>query len=120
MKNIKELRRINRHKRILKKVSGSAEKPRLLVHRSLKNLYAQIIDDNQGKVLMGLSTRAKDVQSKIKFGGNAEAAAVLGETFAKVAVTKGIKKVSFDRGGYLYHGRVKSFADAVRKGGVEF
>lgn len=79
-----------------------------------------MIDDTTGKVLWGLSTLDKGVKGKIKSGGNIKAATALGEIFAAKAVEQGIKKISFDRGGYLYHGRIKAFAEAVRKGGVEF
>ncbi len=120
MLNIKEQKRIFRHTRIRKGVAGTALRPRLCVHRSLNNLQAQIIDDNAGKVIVGKSTLAKDVRAKIKSGGNTNAASVLGEVFATEALKKGIKQVSFDRGGYLYHGRVKAFAEAARKSGLEF
>ena len=99
----KEKKRIGRHKRIRKKVSGTSEQPRLCIHRSLTNFYAQVIDDSIGKVLCGMSTRNKSVSGKIKNGGNIAAASILGEAFAAEAQKKGIKKVSFDRGGYLYH-----------------
>ena len=120
MFNIKEVKRIFRHQRIRKRVSGTAEQLRLCVHRSLKHMHAQIIDDVQRKVLFGLSTLDKDVRSKIKSGGNVSAAEILGEALARKAQEKGIKKVCFDRGGYLYHGRIKAFAEAARKGGLEF
>jgi len=116
----KVLKRVNRHLRVRKKVSGTKELPRLCVYRSLSNLYAQLVDDNEGKTLITISTLAKELREKIKYGGNVKAAAVLGEFFAKKAKEKGISKVCFDRGGYLYHGRVKAFADAARKGGLEF
>ncbi len=116
----KEHKRIYRHDRIRKSMVGTPDRPRLCVHRSLKNLQAQIIDDSSGKIILGKSTLAKDVKSKLKSGGNINAATVLGETFAVEAVKKGIKKVCFDRGGYLYHGRVKAFAEAARKAGLEF
>ncbi len=116
----KERKRIFRHKRIRKKVNGTMIRPRLCVHRSLKNLYAQLIDDVSGKVLFGMSTLTKEVRDKVKYGGNIEAAKVLGDVFAAMAKEKGVEKVCFDRGGYLYHGRVKAFADAVRKGGLKF
>jgi len=83
-------------------------------------MRAQIIDDVQGKVLFALSTLDKDLRSRLKQGGDVQAAAVLGEALASRAKDKGIKKVCFDRGGYLYHGRVKAFAEAARKGGLEF
>ncbi|MBU0469357.1 MAG: 50S ribosomal protein L18 [Candidatus Omnitrophica bacterium] len=117
---LKELKRGYRHARTRKKVVGTTEQPRLCVHRSLKNLFAQVVDDSTGKVLFGMSTMNKEVRSKIKNGGNIDAASVLGESFAVEAKKKGIKKVCFDRGGYLYHGRVKAFAESVRKGGMEF
>ncbi|MCK5012291.1 MAG: 50S ribosomal protein L18 [Candidatus Omnitrophica bacterium] len=116
----KEQKRIGRHRRIRKKIAGTVDQPRLCVHRSLTNFYAQIVDDSAGKVLFGMSTRNKGVSSKAKGGGNIAAASVLGEAFAAEAQKKGIKKVCFDRGGYLYHGRIKAFAEGARKGGMEF
>lgn len=116
----REIKRRGRHRRIRKKVVGTNNQPRLCVHRSLTNFYAQVVDDSVGKVLFGMSTREKSVSGKIKSGGNINAASVLGEAFAVGAQKKGVKKVCFDRGGYLYHGRVKAFAEAVRKGGMEF
>ena len=116
----KELKRVGRHRRIRKKVAGTSDQPRLCVHRSLNNFYAQIIDDSIGKVLFGMSTEEKGISKKIKYGGNVNAASALGDVFAVEVQKKGIKKVCFDRGGYLYHGRVKAFAEAVRKGGMEF
>ncbi len=86
----------------------------------MNNLQAQIVDDSAGKVLIGKSTLAKDVKSKAKTGGNVSAASVLGEVLATEAIKKGIKKVAFDRGGYLYHGRIKAFAEAARRAGLEF
>ncbi len=116
----KEIKRIYRHKSIRKKISGVADHPRLCVHRSHKNFSAQIIDDSQGKVLFGMSTLAKELKSELKNGGNITAAERLGEIFGRKAQEKGVKKVSFDRGGYLYHGRVKAFAEGARKSGMEF
>lgn len=116
----RELKRIGRHARIRKKITGTAERPRLCVHRSLNNFSAQVIDDSQGKVLFGMSTMGKSIATKIKYGGNIKAASALGEAFAAEAQKKGITKVSFDRGGHLYHGRVKAFAEGARKGGMEF
>src|SRR3984957_6534270 len=120
MLNIKEQQRVHRHQRIREVLSGTAQRPRLCLHRSLNNLQAQIVDDTAGKVLIGKSTLAKDVKSKLKSGGNVNAAGILGEALAAEAIKKGIKKVAFDRGGYLYHGRVKAFAEAARKAGLEF
>ena len=116
----RELKRSARHKRLRKKLVGTPEQLRLCVHRSINNLSAQIIDDTQGKVVYGLSTLNKDLRTKVKTGGNVGAASILGEIFAQHLVKKGIKKVCFDRGGYQYHGRVKAFAEAARKGGLEF
>ena len=116
----KEQKRVGRHKRIRKKVSGTIDQPRLCVRRSLTNFYAQIVDDSVGKVLIGMSTRNKSVLSKIKSGGNITAASALGEAFAAEAKKKGIKKVCFDRAGYLFHGRVKALAEGARKAGLEF
>lgn len=90
------------------------------MHRSTKNIHVQLIDDTQAKTLLSLSSTAKDLKGKIPYGGNVKAASLLGETFAKEAQAKGIKKIVFDRGGYLYHGRVKALAESLRKGGLEF
>ena|ERR1035437_3381066 len=120
MLNIKEQQRIFRHQRIRNGLSGTTQRPRLCLHRSLNNLQAQIVDDSAGKVLIGKSTLAKDVKAKSKTGGNVSAASILGEVLAAEAIKKGIKKVAFDRGGYLYHGRIKAFAEAARKAGLEF
>ena len=116
----KEIKRLGRHRRIRKKVVGTSEQPRVCIHRSLTNFYAQVIDDTVGKVLFGVSTRKKGFASKVKGTGNVDAAFALGEILADEAQKKGIKKVCFDRGGYRYHGRVKAFADGARKGGMEF
>ena len=120
MLRLTEYKRLHRHQRIRKGLAGTTERPRLCVHRSHLNFYAQIIDDSKGKIILGKSTLAKDLKGKVKTGGNVEAAAQLGEAIASEAVKKGIKKVCFDRGGFLYHGRVKSFAEAARKAGLEF
>ena len=118
--NIKVVQRKYRHNRIRKKSFGTKERPRLCVFRSLKNFSAQVINDVDHKVIVGLSTQSKDVRDKIKKGGNMEAATLLGEQFGQRAKEKGVTKVCLDRGGYLYHGRVKAFADAARKAGLEF
>ena len=104
------------HARIRQKVQGSAERPRLNVYRSLNHIYAQVIDDTQGATLASAST----VTAKLKKGGNLEAAREIGKLVAERAQEKGIKKVVFDRGGYLYHGRIKALADAAREAGLEF
>jgi large subunit ribosomal protein L18 len=120
MANTAETKRIYRHRRIRKTMSGTAARPRLCVHRSLKNMSVSLIDDSTAKVITGLSTLAKEVKSKVKSGGNVKGAEALGEVFATMLLAKGIKAVCFDRGGYIYHGRVKAFADAARKAGLEF
>lgn len=116
----KEQQRLYRHKRIREHVNGTPQRPRLCVHRSLNNLQAQIIDDMDGRILMGKSTLAPELKDKLKSGGNVVAASLLGEALADEALKKGIKKVAFDRGGYLYHGRIKAFAEAARKKGLAF
>lgn len=117
---IREKKRLSRHSRTRKKVSGTPERPRLCIHRSLKNFSAVVVDDISHKVILSMSTEAKVIKEKIKNGGNVKAAEVLGEAFAQEIVAKGVKKVSFDRGGHIYHGRVKAFAEAARKAGLEF
>ncbi len=103
------------HDRIRVKLSGTAERPRLNVYRSLNHIYApQVIDDQKGETLVSAST------IKLKTGGNVAAAKEISKAVAEKAVAKGIKKVVFDRGGYLYHGRVKALADAAREAGLEF
>ena len=120
MSKIREIKRVYRHNRVRQKIRGTSERPRLIVHRSLKNMQAHIVDDGVGKVLFGVSTLDTDVRAKIKSGGNTAAAAALGERVAAQAKEKGVTRVVFDRGGYLYHGRIKVFAEAARKGGLEF
>ncbi len=120
MKNKKELLRAKRHKRIKMRMQGTAEKPRLVVFRSLKNFQAQIIDDTQDKVLLSASTLDKQIRPQFKSAGNIKASEALGQMFAKKALEKGISAIMFDRAGYLYHGRVKVFAEALRKGGLKF
>jgi large subunit ribosomal protein L18 len=104
------------HSRIRKKVRGSAEMPRLAVFRSLNHIYAQVIDDRSGKTLATASTTEKSLGQKT--GGNIEAAKVIGKTIAERAVAAGVSNVVFDRGGYVYHGRVKALLDATREGGL--
>jgi len=104
------------HSRIRRKLSGTTERPRLNVYRSLNHLYAQVIDDQKGETLVSAST----LSLKLKTGGNVAAAKEIGKAVAEKAVAQGIKKVVFDRGGYLYHGRIKALADAAREAGLEF
>ncbi len=117
LSNQRRLGREARHRRIRKKVVGMPERPRLSLYRSHKHLFAQVIDDMAGKTIVGCST--KDKRLKLASGGTILAAEALGKFVATEASGKGIKKVVFDRGGYVYHGRVKAFAEAVRSGGLE-
>ena len=112
--------RVARHERVRKYISGTPEVPRLCVFRSSKNIYAQIIDDVNGKTLVAASTLDKDIKAKCEYGGNKEAAKLVGEKIGKAAAKAGIKQVAFDRGGYLYHGRVQELADGARSAGLEF
>jgi large subunit ribosomal protein L18 len=105
------------HQRIRRKLSGTAERPRLAVFRSVAHIYVQVIDDAEGKTLVSASTVDKTAKSK---GGNVAAAKSIGKLVADRAKEKGIKKVVFDRGGYQYHGRIKALADAAREAGLEF
>lgn len=109
--------RIRKKKR---KVHGTGERPRLSVYKSLKHIHCQLIDDNEGKTIAQASTAESKLKRSIKKCGNAAAAAVIGKEIAKKAVALGIKKIVFDRGRFLYHGRVKALADAAREGGLEF
>ena len=109
--------RLNRHKRVRGKISGTAECPRLNVFRSTKNIYAQIIDDVKGVTLVAASSLDKEFNGN---GGNKEAAKKVGELIAKRAAEKGISQVVFDRGGYIFHGRVKELAEGAREGGLKF
>ena len=108
------------HVRVRKKVRGSGGRPRLNVFRSTNHIYAQIIDDDQGRTLAAASTVDKEIRQKNKNGGNLAAAKAVGSEIAKRATTLGVKQVVYDRGGYLYHGRVKELAEAAREGGLEF
>ncbi len=114
-KNRADIRR-GVHTRIRKKVSGTSERPRLAVFRSLNHIYAQVIDDVNGKTLAAASTTEKELKSKT--GGNIEAAQKIGKTIAERALAAGVSTVVFDRGGYLYHGRVKALLDATREAGL--
>ena len=108
------------HLRIRRKVAGSPERPRLCVFRSLNHIYAQIVDDSQGKTLVAASTREKGVRGESKGLGSTAAAKLVGKAIAERAKSKGIELVVFDRGGYLYHGRVKALAEAAREHGLKF
>ena len=112
--------RIKKHNRMRNRFSGTAERPRLSVFRSNNHMYAQIIDDTVGNTLVSASTLEKDVKAELKKTNNVEAAAYLGTVIAKRALEKGIKTVVFDRGGFIYQGKVAALADAAREAGLNF
>ena len=112
--------RLARHKRVRKKISGTPERPRLSVYKSAKNIYAQLIDDINRTTLVAASIIDKEIDLGGVYGGNKDAAKKVGELIAKKAVAKGISEVVFDRGGYLYHGRVRELAEAAREAGLKF
>ena len=109
--------RLRRHARVRKNISGTAERPRLNVYRSLNNIYAQVIDDVKGVTLVAASSMDKGFEG---YGGNVEAAKAVGKAVAEKALAAGIKTVVFDRGGYVYHGRVAALAEGAREGGLDF
>ncbi len=112
--------RMKKHKRIRNRFSGTAQRPRLAVFRSNNHMYAQIIDDTAGHTLLAASTLEKDVKAELEKTNNVEAAAYLGTVIGKRAIEKGITEVVFDRGGFIYHGRVKELAEGAREGGLKF
>ena len=112
--------RVNKHRRLRNRFSGTAERPRLAVFRSNNHMYAQIIDDTVGKTLVSASTVQKDVKAELEKTNNVDAAAYLGTVIAKRAIEKGINTVVFDRGGFIYQGKIKALADAAREAGLEF
>ena len=115
-KESKNVSRVRRHARVRAKISGTAEAPRLCVYRSNKNIEAQLIDDTKGNTLVSSSS----MSLKLENGSNIEAAAKVGKDIAEKALAKGLKKIVFDRSGYIYHGRVKALAEAAREAGLEF
>ena len=112
--------RENKHRRLRNRLAGTAERPRLAVFRSNNHMYAQIIDDTVGNTLVSASTLQKDVKAELEKTNNVEAAAYLGTVIAKKAIEKGITSVVFDRGGFIYHGKIKALADAAREAGLNF
>ncbi len=112
--------RLARHERVRKNLTGTPEMPRLCVFRSSKNIYAQVIDDVNGKTICSASTLDKEIREQAAYGGNKDAAKLVGELVGKRAKEAGIETVCFDRGGYLYHGRVKELADGARSAGLNF
>ena len=117
----KEAKRRRRHHRIRNKISGTGERPRLAVYRSLNHIYVQVIDDVTGRTLASASSSVKDVKSRTDAAkGKVEKSRIIGELIAERAKAAGVTRVAFDRGGYLYHGRVQALAEGARKGGLEF
>jgi len=119
-KKIRTEVREKKHKKVRNHISGTAERPRLSVFRSNNHMYAQVIDDVAGNTLCSASTVEKEVKSELEKTNNVEAAAYLGKVIGKRAIEKGIKSVVFDRGGFIYHGKVKALAEAAREAGLEF
>ena len=112
--------RVNKHRKLRNRFSGTAERPRLAVFRSNNHMYAQIIDDTVGTTLVSASTVQKDVKAELEKTNNVDAAAYLGTVIAKRAIEKGINTAVFDRGGFIYQGKIKALADAAREAGLEF
>ena len=112
--------RLNKHRKLRNRFSGTAERPRLAVFRSNNHMYAQIIDDTVGNTLVSASTLEKEIKAELEKTNNVDAAAYLGTVIAKRAIEKGIKEVVFDRGGFIYQGKVAALADAAREAGLEF
>jgi large subunit ribosomal protein L18 len=112
--------RQKKHRRLRQNIQGTAECPRLAVYRSLKHMYAQLIDDTKGVTLVAASTLEEPLKAELVIGGNVDAAYKVGQLLAQKALQKGIKKVIFDRGGNIYHGRVKAIAEGAREAGLEF
>ena len=116
----REDKRLRRHRRVRGKVHGTAERPRLVVHRSINHLEAQVVDDVAGRTIVGLSTNAPEQRAKRADQNKTDASRELGKALAEKAKAAGVERVVFDRGGYLYHGRVKAFAEGAREGGLDF
>ena len=116
----KHRRQLRRRRHVRSVIKGTAERPRLSVHRSSKHIYAQLIDDATGVTLACASSRSKDVRTGLPYGGNIKGSVVVGKKIAEIALAKGITLAAFDRGHYRYHGRVKALADAAREGGLKF
>ncbi len=117
---LKRARHLRRKRGIRKKILGTAERPRMAVFRSHRNITVQIIDDLSGRTLCAVSSLSKELRSQLNYGGNAEAAKVVGKAIAEKARALGIEQVRFDRAGYKYHGRIKALAEAAREGGLKF
>ncbi|HZK57015.1 MAG TPA: 50S ribosomal protein L18 [Clostridia bacterium] len=119
-KESKNSRRLSRHKRVRNKIMGTPQRPRLNVYRSLKNIYAQLIDDTAGTTLVAASSLESSVKDQVEITGNTESAKLVGQLVAKKALEKGIEEVTFDRGGNIYHGRIKALAEGAREAGLKF
>ena len=117
---LKNIRRRRRRRGIRKRLIGTPQRPRVTVYRSLKHIYAQIIDDDAGATICHASTRDKGLRDTVGYGGNKDAAVAVGKALAERAVAKGVSSVCFDRNGRRFHGRIKALADALREGGLEF
>ncbi len=117
---LKKTRRLRRRRSVRHKVRGTPDRPRLSVFRSLKNISVQLIDDISGRTLCSAGTMSKQTTDKLKTGGNCDAAVAVGQVIGERARMQGIRKITFDRNGYRYHGRVKALAEAMRKTGLEF
>lgn len=117
---LKEIRRIRRQNHVRRTVVGSVSRPRLTVFRSSKHIYAQLIDDTNGRTLASANSNSPEIKKSMAYGGNVLAAKAVGKQLAEAAKSKGISKVAFDRGYYRYHGRIKALADAAREGGLQF
>lgn len=120
MKDKEELSRLKRHRRIRLTMHGTEAKPRLVIRRSLKNIFAQLIDDTKNKTLFSLAAFDKEINKSLPGAGNIKNAGLFGEICAHKLKEKGVSKIVFDRAGYLYHGRIKAFAEGLRKGGLQF
>jgi large subunit ribosomal protein L18 len=117
---LKQVRRLRRRRHVRRKIVGTVERPRLTVFRSSKHIYAQLIDDLNGRTLAAASSNSSDLRKDVTYGGNVKAAKAVGKRLAEVAKERGITKAAFDRGHYRYHGRIKALADAAREGGLQF
>jgi large subunit ribosomal protein L18 len=117
---LKQMRRLRRRRHVRRKIVGTVERPRLSVFRSSKHIYAQLIDDLNGRTLAAASSNSPALRKEVPYGGNVKAAQLVGQRLAEIAKERGITKAAFDRGHYRYHGRVKALAEAARAGGLQF
>jgi len=115
----KWLRRWKRHRRVRKQIQGTAERPRLSIYRGLKNIYCQLIDDEEGRTLLSVSTTLPEIKEQVSYGGNVQAARAVGKALAEKALARGIKRAVFDRGGCKFHGRIAAIAEGARKTGLK-